>query len=384
MPWQSNRWRHYWHDFTHPVITNAGDNREFTEVAEGELGIPSNAQEAAEKLEDYHSPDRQRGKRGSSAVVITPDRNQMPLRRRYGGRRSRGGGHGSRTTYYAGASNPILHRKRGRRRRRRRKLRWGTKVRKQALGLFEGKRYVTPVAVQNDIDSDVPQRIALLPGLLQNTDKDTHDDVPGLVDVSQPLGVSTIATSKITGLQFMVRGCKFNMIVKNENTTHPAVVRMICGWRRTYADMGGTAMGVNTLHIFRNTDNKTRMVPLNLTAAAQRGAVWRNATAPIDKAAFHVVKDFTFLLGPKPSTTTPNEEAVHGNHRKSISFWWEMYNKRMNFISDLLTTDSALDKENKMTWYPVVIYYHSNPENATTVNVDYTYDFCVYYKDPRG
>ena len=383
MVWRSN-WRHYWHDFSHPVITNAGDNREFIDVTEGELGIPSDAQKAAEKIENYNSPDRQRGKRGSSAVIITPDRQQMPLRRRYGGPRSRRGYHGNIAARRAGASNAIIYRKRGKRRRRRRKLRWGTRVRRSALGLFEGKRYVTPVAVQNDVAKDDVQRIALLPGLIQNTDKDTHDDVPGLVDVSQPLGVASIQTSKVTGLQMMIRGCKFNITVKNDSTV-PIVVRFICGWRRTFADMGGTAMGTNALHIFRNTDNNTRMVPLNLTAAAQRGAVWRNITAPIDKTAFHVEKDFTFYMGPKPATAEGSEaETLHGNNFKSISFWWEMYNKRMNFISDLLPGDSALDKENKMTWYPVVMFYHTNPENAGIAVADYSYDFCVYYKDPRG
>ena len=375
-----NRARHYWHDFTHPVITGAGDNDEFIDVTEGELGIPSDAQKAAEAIEG--SPDRPYGKRGHSAIV-TPDRvsprRPMPRlhRRRQGGRR---GYHGSIATFRAGVGNPIVYRRLGKRRRRRRKLRWGTRVRRSALGLFEGKRYVTPLATQDNVASSSPQRIALLPGLLRNTDKDTHDDVPGLVDVSQPLGTATIATSKITGLEFLIRGCKFNMLVKNDSTANPVVVRVICGWRRTFADMGGTAMGVNTLHIFRNTDDTTRMVPLNLTSAAQRGAVWRNVHAPIDKKAFHVEKDFSFHLGPKGT----GEEQVHGNSIKSISFWWEMRNKRMKFISDLLPTDSALDKENKMTWYPVVIFYHQGPESALNDPVDYSYDFCVYYKDPRG
>jgi len=381
MVWKSNRWRHYWHDFSHPVITNAGDNREFINVAENELGIPGDAQGAAETIENYKSPDRQRGKRGSSSVIITPDRQQMPLRRRYGGTRSRRGYHGSMATYKAGASNPVVYRRRGKRRRRRRKLRWGTRVRKAALGLYEGKRYVQPVAVQNNVAAGTLQRIALLPGLLQNTDKDTHDDVIDPTDVSQPLGVSTIATSKITGLEFLIRGAKINMLVTNDTVTQPVVVRVICGWRRTFADMGETAMGVNTLHIFKNTDNKTRMVPLNLTAAAQRNAEWRNVNAPIDRKAFYVAKDFSFHLGPKAAA----EEAVHGNNTKSISFWWEMRNKRMQFISDLLPTDSALAKENKMTWYPVIMFYHQSPEsNAAGIVVDYTYDFCVYYKDPRG
>jgi len=330
------------------------------------------------------SPKRQSGKRGSSSVIITPDRQQMPLRRRYNGTRSRRGYHASRATYRAGAGNPIVHRKLGKRRRRRRRLRWGTKVRRSALGLFEGKRYVQPLAVQSNVLANAVQRIALLPGLIRNFDKDTQDNVGAPTDVSQPMGSQTIQTAKVTGLQCMIRGCKFNMLVTNEGELNPVVVRMICGWRRTYADMGGTAMGVNTLHIFRNTDDKTKMVPLNLTAAAQRGAVWRNPNAPIDKTAFHVVKDFTFHLGPKGSTTTPNEEAIHGNNTKSLSFWWEMHNKRMNFISDLLPGDSALDKENKMTWYPVVIFYHSCPENAIEPFCTYSYDFCVYYKDPRG
>jgi len=378
-----NRARHYWHDFTHPVITNAGDNQEFTEVAEGELGIPSDAQKAAETIENYQSPDRQRGKRGHSAIV-TPDRvsprRPMPRlhRRRYGGRRSY---NTHRAVFRSGVGNPVVSRKRTKRRGRRRRLRWGTRIRKQALGLFEGKRYVQPVAVLSNVASSDVQHVAMLPGLLQNTDKDTHDDVIDPTDVSQPLGVSTIATSKITGLEFMIRGAKINMLCVNDSTTLPVVVRVICGWRRTFADMGGTAMGVNTLHIFRNTDNKTRMVPLNLTAAAQRNAPWRNSAAPIDKTAFHVEKDFTFMLGPK----APDEEQVHGNSHKSISFWWELNNKRMKLISDLLPGDSALEKENKMTWYPVIMFYHQSHEtSAPTSTVDYYYDFCVYYKDPRG
>jgi len=360
-----------WNSLTQTYRDISQDARDFIDVETGysNYGDPKHV-----------SPKRGRGKRGSSSVVITPDRNQMPLRRRYSGKRSRRGHHGSAATYRAGASNPIVYRRSRKRRGRRRRLRWGTKVRKQALGLFEGKRYVTPLATQNDVASSEVQRIALLPGLLRDFDKDTHDDVPGLVDVSQPQGSATIATSKFKGLQFMIRGCKFNMLVKNESLILPIVVRVICGWRRTYADMGGTAMGVNTLHIFRNTDDKTRMVPLNLTAAAQRGAAWRNINAPIDKTAFHVEKDFSFHLGPKDA----NEEQVHGSAVKSISFWWEMRNKRMNFISDLLPTDSALDKENKMTWYPVVMFYHQSPESGAAVVADYFYDFCVYYKDPQG
>jgi len=379
--------RSKWNKFTHDLKKTARD--EWNSLTQTYRDISQDTRDFIDAETNYSSysdpkhvsPKRQGNKRGSSSVVITPERNQMPLRRRYGGTRSRRGHHGSMATYRAGASNPIHYRRTRKRRGRRRKLRWGTRVRKSALGLFEGKRYVTPVAVINNAAAGDIQRIALFPGLLQNTDKDTHDDVPGPVDVSQPLGVSSIATSKVTGLEFMVRGCKFNLMCQNEATGAPAVVRVICGWRRTYADMGGTAMGVNTLHIFRNTDNNTRMVPLNLTASAQRNANWRNTNAPIDRKAFHVEKDFTFHLGPKGTA----EEQVHGNNTKSVSFWWEMRNKRMNFISDLLPGDSALDKENKMTWYPVVMFYHNPPEpTAGGEAVDFTYDFCVYYKDPRG
>jgi len=358
----------YWHDFTHPVITNAGDNQEFTEVAEGELGIPTNAQDVADK---FDSPKRQRPK---SAVTVTPSPSKraksMPRlhRRRYGGKRTRRRQpymHGA--SYRAGSYNPVHFRRRRRSRYSRRKLRWGTKVRKQALGLFEGKRNVVNSQDVNARDQNTILNLGLFNNFVTDEFADDHGD---------------IKSAQFNGRKIHVRGIKFNLWCFNKTVTHPCIVRVICGWRKIYADIGTAGFPLNNFAIFRNTDTKQHARLLTETADWQRNVTWRTTKAPIDKQAFHLVKDMTFQLGPSDK----EDEQNHGNAFKQISFWWELNNRILNTRADILSTDDANTRGKKLSFYPVVIIYHNNAEVGTSVStlVDYKYDYAVYWKDPLG
>jgi len=365
-----SRASHYWHDFTHPVIGEAGDNDEEVEVAEDFLGIPGDAQEAAEKIE--HTPKRQRGdfgKRGPAQVTPSPKKKGMPQlhRRRYGGIRSGRRGYMHGASQRAGPYNPVHYRRVKRRRYRRRKLRWGTKVRKQALGLFEGKRLVVANQDRDNRDQNVILNIALFNNFISDTS--TTDG-------------GTIQTSKFNGRGVHIRGVKFNLWCFNKTITHPTIVRVICGWRRIYADVGTTGQGTNALSIFKNTDSKEKARLLTETADWTRNVTWRTTKAPIDKSAFHVAKDMTFHLGPSDK----EDEQNHGNALKQTTFWWEMNNRLLHTRTRIEETDDANTRGKKLSFYPVVMIYHNNPEVGTAVStlIDIKYDFVVYWKDPLG
>jgi len=374
----------YWHDFTHPVITEAGDNDEATEVAEDFLGIPGDAQDAADRLDRTHRK-RQRGdfgKRGPAQVTPTGKRNRppdirksnprgkkMPMlhRRRYGGIRKRRGGYVHGASQRAGAYNPVHYRRTGRRRRRYRKLRWGTKVRKQALGLFEGKRLV----VNKQTIAAREQNNPWIEYMFKNfvTDSDATE-------------VTEIKSVEFAGRAINLRGIKINLWLFNKTITHPVVVRIICGWQKVYADVGSAAQGVNQKSIFRNTDTKERARQLNECAPWQRGVTWRQCTVPIDKQAFHVEKDMTVHLGPSDK----DDEQNHGNALKQMAFWWEFNNRKLTARVDIASTDDTNTRLKKLSFNPVMFVYHCNPEvgTDTTSLVDYKYDYCVYWKDPLG
>jgi len=369
----SNRKRHYWHAFTHPIISEAGDNDEEVEVAEDFLGIPGDAQDAAEAIEG--SPAKRQkgdfGKRGPSQVTPSPQKSMPRLhRRRYGGTRSSKGGrqpfmHGA--SHRAGAYNPVHYRRSRRGSYRRRKLRWGTKVRKQALGLFEGKRNVV---ANTDVLNRAQNSIHVVSLFSQ------------FVNDQASAEVGKIKTARFNGRGVHIRGIKFNLWAFNKTITHPVIVRVICGWRQVYADVGSAAQGVNTLSIFRNTDTKEKARTLAETADWLRNVTWRTTKAPIDKSAFRVAKDMTFHLGPSDK----EDEQNHGNAFKQLSFWWEMNNKILHTRTEIDPLDDVNTQAKKLNFYPVIMIYHCNPEVGNTVTslVDLKYDYCVYWKDPLG
>lgn len=356
----------YWHDFTHPVITEAGDNDEATDVAEDFLGIPSEAQDVADK---FDTPRRKRG-----PIKVTPDStartSSMPRlsRRRYGGTRSRRQPYMHGASHRAGSYNPVHYRGRRRGRGRRRKLRWGTKVRKQALGLFEGKRLVK---ANTTVDSQA-----------QNTIWKLAPFVDFVNDDNTATEIGDIKTSRFNGRGVHVRGIKVNLWCFNKTLTHPCIVRVICGWRKIYADVGTTGIGINTEAIFLNTDTKEKARLLSETADVERGVTWRTTKAPIDKSAFKVEKDMTFQLGPSDKT----DEQNHGNALKQVSFWWEMNNRILRARTSIDVTDSSDTRLKKLGFNPVIMVYHCNHEIGETVTtpVDYRYDYAIYWKDPLG
>jgi len=358
--------RHYWHDFTHPVITEAGDNDEATDVAEDFLGIPGDAQKGADAIES-HFPDR---KRNRTPDIRSPNRRpkKMPQlhRRRYGGTKKRRAGYRS-ASQRAGAYNPVHYRRTGRRRRRYRKLRWGTKVRKQALGLFEGKRNV--VAKEEK------------PAFAQNTLWRVEMFEPFVTDVAGT-EIGDIKSNEFSGRVIHIRGIKFNLWMFNKTVTHPVVVRVICGWRKVYADIGTAGHAINRNSIFKNTDTGERARNLTECAAWQRNVTWRQHQIPIDKQAFKVEKDMTIHLGPSDK----EDEQNHGNALKQFSFWWEMNNRKLTTRVDIDSADDTETRLKKLSYNPVVMVYHCNPEVGTDVTslVDYKYDYCVYWKDPLG
>jgi len=61
-----------------------------------------------------------------------------------------------------------------------------------------------------------------------------------------------------------------------------------------------------------------------------------------------------------------------------------MNNRKLNIKRVILEADLSSTIETKMTWYPCVYYFHMNAEDVTECLVDYAYDYCVYWKDPKS
>lgn len=214
----------------------------------------------------------------------------------------------------AGAYNPVRYRRSTQRRYKYRKLRWGTKVRKQALGLFEGRRYVKDVVTDTGLGQAIVSRVQLLSEMI-------HDEIPEIdegrttVHDGQIQKKDLILSKKLHGMSVMMRGVKMHFLISNTSTTQKCNVRIICGWRKINY-LPGTSIAANAAAIFKNTDTQETNLNLPFTARYVRGATWTAINAPIDKKAFVVAKDMTFHLG----TRDANQEQVHGNNTKKLSF----------------------------------------------------------------
>jgi len=269
-------------------------------------------------------------------------------------------------------TNRVWNRKR---RTKRRKLRYGTKVRKQALGLFEGKRKLE-VARYNPA---VPARALTRINILENFG----------AGLTVPTGGS-IVQSVFAGKDCFIRGCKMTWFFENLSETQPVDVRIICGWRKTTGLPEDATITVDVGHIFKNTTNKRQPVGLTETAHGPNsagfdgdGAVWMLGSAPIAKTHFYCAKDMTFRLGPGGNN---DKEQVFGSNIKRMQFWWEMNNKKYTVKSSKLSTVTIADLESNSNWWPVVYYYHTTPLARTEVasTIDVTKSWQVYYKDPLG
>ena len=272
--------------------------------------------------------------------------------------------------YRSGRFNRIISRKRGRSRGRRRKLRFGTQVRKQALGLFEGKRYGR-VQAFNGVLSNVMSRF-------EPMDLMTTYETPA-ADTAQ--GMLTIPTGLRQGLKIFVRGIRIQLHIRNNQATQPVDVRIICGWRK-HSALGKALLDPPAEYyhwIFKNRSTTQEPVALNATTEFLNMPC-STVMAPLASSKHFVcAKDMVIRLG---ANNGGDENAGENFHLMKI--WWELNNKINKLEKD--DTDSVPgDAEQLMDWYPVVYVYHTDPSNVTPTS-DVTYNFYskVYWKDPLG
>lgn len=291
----------------------------------------------------------------------TPPRHGIQEMRPTGTRRYAG--------FRSGRSNRVVSRKRGRTSGRRRKLRFGTRVRKEALGLFEGKRHgrTLTVTANNNIV-----------GRWQFMDQMRVETAPA-AGVPQG-GVETVISSTFEGYKFHVRGIKAVIHVTNKSTTAPVDVRVIFGWRKKPAIGTEIHVGATWGRIFKDRrDNQEPVLLSGTQEYADLRATCANAPLASGKY-FHCAKDMVVRLGPSALDTS------EGSSFRMFPVWWELNNK-LNRIEEDFTTTVSRDFEKHADWYPVMYYMVTNPSDAAVgavAEVDFNCYATLYYKDPRG
>jgi len=271
--------------------------------------------------------------------------------------------------------NRVVNRKRYRRRRR---LRYGTKVRKQALGLFEGRRSVVNQTFLTgaSVTARTVGRVSLMEPLTNPTTEIATNS-------------SETVQRTLSGTGCFLRGFKIQMLFSNESTTTPVDVRIICGWRKFFTNVD-TAVdtGSSRFEIFKNSITQRAPVQLIETANGTGGGVvstndvYMLGKAPLSSKYFHCEKDFSFRLGPNNTTS----EEVFGSNIKRLQFWWDLHNKQYKFKTAVAPGSSEATVEKAATFWPCVYFYHTTPlqpgEAAAPVN--YYMSHVIYWKDPIG
>jgi len=269
--------------------------------------------------------------------------------------------------FRSGRSNRVVSRKRIRSRGRRRRLRFGTRVRKQALGLFEGKRHGRVSSVTSLTALSV-KRMTPMEGMV------TAESFPA----SQ--GSLTIQQAERHGLKIFVRGIRFNAHFSNKNTTQPVDLRLILGWRKKPRDGGAVGTAGEEMAIFKNRDTTKEPVLLDATDEALN-LKCSAGTAPLCASKyFYCAKDMMVRLGPKAA------DSSEGSSFRFIKMWWELNNKVNQLEKDELSA-AANNTEKIMDWYPCLYYYGVDPSNSgvsPVVNVTVKIVSTCYWKDPHG
>lgn len=257
----------------------------------------------------------------------------------------------------------------------RRRLPYGTRIRKHALGLFEGKKYIR--ASTGEVDNVIgnnPIRGRLLDDM--KNFQVSADAWPAHT------GQATIATKERVGRETIIRGIKLDMLVQNKSVSGTVDVRIILGWRKINAEPNLDISVANAqFHIFKDTLRDKEPVLINESNHVIINQPQLGIKAPISKKYFHLERDIVFRLGPTNSAA----EAVFGPDVKHISLWWELNNKRNRLKEDTPASSTQNQREAAMEWYPVYYIYHCNPfDSAQTDTVSHTASWVVYYKDPLG
>jgi len=384
----SGRARRYWHEFTHPVISEAGDNDKEIAAAEDVLGIPGEAQEAAEAIEgkipatvtpqkrkqdNYpdeepdtkpppekeHAP-RQEGTDGTGAM-----RSRMRYPKRYGRRRR--------------FTRRRVKRRYGRRRFGRKRT-WSKRVRRSALKLHESKRH------NRQIDGDLAPRTAtamptpLAPRIyyfeLANVDDYKSSDATIEELKSVRVGRYTYAT-----------GTSIKLYLRSKLAAETLWVRVILGYKKLDRenessdefDATNSSSNVNDMDAKRYKIFKTTVGEKNcsLNQWVDNGnftdrKLYQVMDAPLDRKYVRVWKDYKFRLLGK------GDESHHRDALKS-KLYWNHRNKMIKW------EDDGVEKTDDVNWMPAMwIYCCSADMNeldgtpAISLHADVTH----YFKDP--
>jgi hypothetical protein len=289
------------------------------------------------------------------------------------------GGSGLRRGTPMRGTNRVYYRKYRRGRYKRRRMRYGTRIRKNALGLFEGKKHTELVRETKVVTNQVNRTLLMA---------DLSNPTVGVVD-----GGDNIQTSVFAGRQIHVRGIKINALVVNPDVSQPIDCRIIMGWRKLNTS-NAPNVNINAsstqFRIFKNTfDNKGGCLLIQTNHGDSTGyttdsAQWLLANAPIDKKVFYCAKDISFRLGPNSS----GGEDTFGSNTKRLNIWWELNNKRYGFKNNVPPTATADEIEKEANWFPVMYFYHVAPLSPTvpdpTIEASFWHSWTIYFKDPLG
>jgi len=304
--------------------------------------------------------------------------------------RYHGGSYGGRSS----GGNRIINRKRFRRGRRRgRRLRWGTRVRREALKLGEGLRY-TERNTAISVDRNDPVRYRLFAQLRTAVGSDVATSIEQLGEstIGQQGNSSVSASGTLmTGLKAKMRGVKINMMFVNQwndtDATPPAVqrgamdVRIICGWRKGNQSIVHTQQG--DLTIFKNKGNTESGLQLANTEPLREGRPWDSMKASLDKQKYIFAKDMVFRLGPNSQSGTI--DTPYGPFAKKVSFWWEFNNKELSLLRGEPNSGDLFQQ--RCNWYPMMWIYHT-PAFADVAAgkafCEYNVSWRLYWRDPNS
>jgi len=302
--------------------------------------------------------------------------------------RYHGGSYGGRSS----GGNRIVNRKRFRRGRRRgRRLRWGTRVRREALKLGEGLRYTERNSAVS-VDRNDPVRYRFFEQLRTAVGSDVGTSIEqfGQSVVGQDGAAATsVSGTVMTGLKAKMRGVKVNMMFVNQWNDSAAVppavkrgaidVRIICGWRKGNQSIVHTNAG--DLAIFRNKGNTESGLNLANTEPNKEGRPWDTMKASLDKQKYVFAKDMVFRLG--PNSVDGTIDTPYGPFAKKVSFWWEFNNKELSLLRGEASPGDLFQQ--RCNWYPMMWIYHTPAFAAVGAGkafVEYNVSWRLYWRDP--
>jgi len=387
--------RRYWHDFTHPIIGEAGDNDEEIAAAEDVLGIPGDVQEAAEAVEekipatvtpskrkqdDYpeeepdvkpppekeHAP-RQEG----SSLAKAAARGKMRGRRSFGGRRS----YGRRRRFV----RRRFKRRYGRRRFGRKRT-WSKRVRRSALKLHESKRH------NRQIKGDLSIRTGdMMP--TPSAPRVYYFELANVDDYKTSDGTIEELKSHRVGRYTYATGTSIKLYLRNKLTTTTLWVRVILGYKKLDRENESSNEFSEDNSSSNPNDADAKRYKIFKTTVGEKNCSlnqWQdNGTfadrenfqvmdAPLDKKYIRVWKDYKFrLLG--------NEDESHHRDALKSKLYWNHRNRMIKW------EDDGVEKTDDVNWMPAMWVYLCSADMTGGIgppSLQMQADVTHYFKDP--